>query len=241
MANSSSQLRIAAVGDIHFTEGLAGALRTQFERLRDEADILLLAGDLSNMGRPSEIEALLDELSGVQVPIVAVLGNHDYQSDAVQIIAALIEDRGVHLLDGTRVVVGIGDRSLGIVGVKGFCGGFAPHLVNAFGEPELKALIAESVHEAKKLEAALDDLQADVRIALLHYAPIPETLGDEPAEIHAFLGSSLLLQPLEEARVHTVFHAHAHLGRHEGHTPGGIPVYNVAMPVMRRPYCIVTL
>lgn len=234
-------MRIAAVGDIHFTEGLTGALRSQYERLRDEADILLLAGDLSNMGRPSEVEALLDELSGVQVPIVAVLGNHDYQSDAVQIIAALIEDRGVHLLDGTRVVLGVGNRSLGIVGVKGFCGGFAPHLVNAFGEPELKALIAESVHEAKKLEAALGDLQADVRVALLHYAPISETLGDEPVEIHAFLGSSLLLQPLEEARVQTVFHAHAHLGRHEGHTPGGIPVYNVAMPVMRRPYCVVTL
>ncbi len=203
--------------------------------------MLLLAGDLSNIGRPSEVEALLDELSEVPVPIAAVLGNHDYQSDAVQIIAALIEDRGVHLLDGSRIVLGIGDKSLGIVGVKGFCGGFAPHLVNAFGEPELKALIAEGVHEAKKLQAALSDLQADVRVALLHYAPIPDTLGDEPREIHAFLGSSLLLQPLEEAHVQAVFHAHAHLGCHEGRTPGGIPVYNVAMPLMRRPYCVVTL
>jgi len=235
------RVRVAAVGDIHFTEGLTGVLRKQYERLGEEADVLLLAGDLSNMGRPSEIEALLDELSDVRVPMVAVLGNHDYQSDAVQVIAAMIEDRGIHLLDGTRVVVGIGSRSLGIAGVKGFCGGFAPHEVNAFGERELKTLIAESVHEAKKLATTLNDLQADVRVALLHYAPIAETLGDEPPELHAFLGTSLLLQPLEEAHVHAVFHAHAHLGRHEGRTPGGIPVYNVAMPVMRRPYVVVTL
>jgi len=234
-------VRIAAVGDIHFTEGLVGALRPQYERLGDEADVLLLAGDLSNMGRPSEVEALLDELSEVRLPIVAVLGNHDHQSDAVQIMTALIEDRGVHLLDGERVVLGIGGRSLGIVGAKGFCGGFAPHLVNGFGERELRALIAQSVHEAKKLEAALADLSADVRVALLHYAPIPDTLGEEPRELHAFLGSSLLLQPLEAARVQAVFHAHAHLGRHEGRTPGGIPVYNVAMPVLRKPYCVVTL
>jgi Icc-related predicted phosphoesterase len=147
----------------------------------------------------------------------------------------------VHLLDGTRVVLGIGDKSLGIVGVKGFCGGFGSHVINAFGEPELKALVAESVHESKKLEAALGDLHADVRVALLHYAPVAETLGDEPPEIYAFLGSSLLLRPLEQAHVQSVFHAHAHLGSHEGRTPGGIPVYNVAMPVMRRPYCVVTL
>jgi Icc-related predicted phosphoesterase len=234
-------MRLAAVGDLHFTEGLSGTLRPHFDRLHEEADVMLLAGDLTNMGRPSEMEALLDELAEVRVPIVAVLGNHDHQSDSGQILAALLQDRGVHLLDGGRVEMQLDGRTVGVAGVKGFCGGFAPHVINAFGERELKAFIAEGAHEAKKLEAALSDMGADVRVALLHYAPITETLGEEPLELHAFLGSSLLMRAIEAGRVDVVFHGHAHLGRHEGRSPSGVRVYNVAMPVMRRPYCVVTI
>lgn len=233
-------MRIAAVGDIHFTEGLTGTFRRQYERLPDEADVLLLAGDLTNMGRPSEAEALLDELAEIRLPMIAVLGNHDHASDASDGVAALLEDRGVHVLDGNRAVLGIAGRTLGVVGVKGFCGGFEPFMLRAFGERELKAFIAESDFEAKKLEAGLRQLQSDVRIALLHYAPVRETMGDEPPEIYPFLGTSLLLEPIERGHVDAVFHGHAHRGTFHARTPKGIPVYNVAMPVMRRPYCVIT-
>ena len=235
-------MRIAAVGDIHFTEGLSGSMQAQFARLSDEADVLLLAGDLTNMGQPGEMGALLDELAEVRVPIVAVLGNHDHESEAAQEISNLMADRGVHVLDGGPVDLTVGGLTLGVAGVKGFCGGFRALQVRPFGERALKDFIADTVHEAKKLETAIASMQTDVRIALLHYAPIKETMGEENPEIYAFLGSSLLIEAIERGGgVHAIFHAHAHRGAAEAKTSHGVPVYNVAMPVMRRPYSVVTL
>jgi Icc-related predicted phosphoesterase len=235
-------MRIAAVGDIHFTEGLAGSMRAQFERVADDAHVLLLAGDLTNNGQPDEMRALLDELAGVRVPIAAVLGNHDHESEAATEIVALMRERDVHVLDGGPVEVQIDDTTLGIAGVKGFCGGFRAHQVRPFGERSLKDFIADTVHEAKKLETAIASMRSDLRVALLHYAPIKETMGDESPEIYAFLGSSLLIEAIERGGgVHAIFHAHAHRGAAEARTSLGVPVYNVAMPILRRPYCVVTL
>lgn len=235
-------MRIAAAADLHFTEGMAGTLREHYVRLNDEADVFLLGGDLTNMGRPTEMEALIEELVGVQVPIVAVLGNHDFEGNAGEQIATLLKSRGVHLLDGERVELDVDGAVLGVAGVKGFCGGFDPHTLKAFGEQALKVFIAETFHEAKKLEAALGALHTDLRIALLHYSPVRETMGDEAIEVYPFLGSSLLLEPIERSGpVHAVFHGHAHRGAPAGRTPRGIPVYNVALPVLRRPYALVTL
>jgi Icc-related predicted phosphoesterase len=235
-------MRIAAVGDIHFTEGLVGSMRAQFERVADDADVLLLAGDLTNMGQPAEMQALLDELAEVRVPIVAVLGNHDHESEAAPEIVGLMRDRGIHVLDGGPIELPINGSTFGVAGVKGFCGGFRAHQVRPFGERALKDFISDTVHEAKKLETAIASMQTDARVALLHYAPIKETMGEESPEIYAFLGSSLLIEAIERAGgVHAIFHAHAHRGAAEARTSHGVPVYNVSMPVMRRPYCVVTL
>jgi Icc-related predicted phosphoesterase len=235
-------MRIAAVGDIHFTEGLAGSMRAQFERVAEDADVLLLAGDLTNMGQPGEMQALLEELGDVRVPIVAVLGNHDHESELATEIVTLMRGHGVHVLDGGPLELSVNGSTLGVAGVKGFCGGFRALQVRPFGERSLKDFIADTVHEAKKLETAIAAMQSEVRVALLHYAPIKETMGEENPEIYAFLGSSLLIEAIERGGgVHAIFHAHAHRGAAEARTSHGVPVYNVAMPVMRRPYCVVTL
>lgn len=234
-------IRLAAVGDVHFTPGLAGTLRSRYTALRDEADLLLLAGDLTHMGLVSEVEALLGELEGVDLPTVAVLGNHDHEAGQAEAIVTVLTARGVQVLDGTTATLEVRGRTVGVAGVKGFCGGFAPHAVQPFGEQQLKAFIAEAVHEAKKLEAALHRLTSDVRVALLHYAPDRETLGEEPPEVYPFLGTSLLLEPIERTGVHAVVHGHAHRGRPHARTRTGVPLYNVAMPVIRAPYTLVTL
>ncbi len=234
-------MRVAAVADLHVTEGTAGAVGEMFRPLPDEADVLLLAGDMSTMGRATEIAVLCEVLAQVPLPKAAVLGNHDHESNQAPEIVRLLEDAGVRVLDGTEAIFPLDGRTLGVAGVKGFCGGFPPHIVRGFGERALKEFVAQTVHEAEKLRGALAKLQSEVRVALLHYAPIRETLGAEPPEIHPFLGSSLLADVVDAMRVDAVFHGHAHLGAPFARTPAGVPVYNVAMPVTRRPYVVVTL
>lgn len=234
------EVRIAAVADLHFTEGLSGTLRAAYAQLSREADVLLLGGDLTNMGRPSEAEALLEELADVTVPVVAVLGNHDHEAGLAEDLAAVLRQGGVRLLDGDHAKVEVDGRRICVAGIKGFGGGFDPHGLKPFGEAALKQFLAETIHEAKKLEAAVAQMQGDLHVALLHYAPVRETMGDEMPEVYPFLGSSLLLDAIERAgKVHVVFHGHAHRGTLEARTRGGVPVYNVAMPVLRRPYHVV--
>lgn len=233
-------MRIAAAADLHVTEGTAAAVGEMFKPLSEEADALLLGGDLSTMGRATEIAVLVEILARLELPKAAVLGNHDHESNQGPEIVRLLEDAGVRVLDGTEAVFPLNGRTLGVAGVKGFCGGFPPHIVRGFGERALKEFVGQTVHEAEKLRGALARLAADVRVALLHYAPVRDTLGAEPPEIHPFLGSSLLAEVVDAMRVDAVFHGHAHLGSPFARTAGGIAVYNVAMPVTRRPYVVVT-
>ena len=234
-------MRIAAVADLHVTEGTAKAVGEMFKPLIDEADALLLAGDLSTMGRATEVAVLCDVLREIELPKAAVLGNHDHESNQATEIVQLLDQAGVHVLDGTPAVFPLDGRTLGVAGVKGFCGGFPPHIVRGFGERALKEFVGQTVHEAEKLRGALAKLTTEVRVALLHYAPIRDTLGAEPPEIHPFLGSSLFAEVADAMRVDVIFHGHAHLGSPFARTPGGIPVYNVSMPVTRQPYVVVTL
>ena len=234
-------IRIAAVGDIHASAAIRGQLRPHFAALHGVADVLLLAGDLTNFGRIEEAEALAGELEGTPVPIVAVLGNHDHHADQADAICARLARAGVKMLEGESVTLDIGGATLGIAGVKGFCGGFGDAHGHKFGEPEMKAFVQASDDAARALEARLRALRADFKVALLHYAPIPETLEGERLEIFPFLGAYQLGDALDRAGADLALHGHAHHGSIEGTTPGGIPVRNVAMPLIRRPYAIFEL
>lgn len=223
-------MRIAAVGDVH-----AGctATRAQLGRLHEvghDADLLLLAGDVTDHGRVEQAVRLADELASVNIPIVAVLGNHDFETGRPFAVADALETVGVRVLDGTSVVFG----NVGVAGVKGFGGGFDPRHLSAFGEPVLKSFVSEIVAEADKLASALSRLKTKHRIALMHYAPITATLEGEPREIYPFLGSSKLAHAAERAGATLIVHGHAHSGTFAGFTGGGIPVYNVAAAVLRR-------
>jgi Icc-related predicted phosphoesterase len=176
------------------------------------------------------MEAFVEELAGVQVPIVAVLGNHDYESGEHEACAGILTEAGVQVLDGTNVVI----DGIGFAGTKGFAGGFGRGALGPFGEELIKEFVNAAVDEALKLERALQQLRADTRVVLLHYSPIADTVVGEPEVIYPFLGSSRLLQPIDTLGATVVFHGHAHLGTAEARTPGGIPVFNVAMPLLRR-------
>jgi Icc-related predicted phosphoesterase len=229
-------IRVAAVGDLHVGVDSAGRLAPRLAGLADHADVFLLAGDLTHRGRPEEAKVLADELRGVGVPTVAVLGNHDYHSDEQDALTEVLEEAGIHVLEGATVVVEVRGRRVGIAGSKGFGGGFAGASASDFGEPEMKAFVAHTRTLAGRLERALGRLQADRRIALLHYSPVAETLAGEPREIHAFLGSYLLAEAVDRAGADLVLHGHAHRGSRTGTTPGGVPVRNVAAPVIGRAY-----
>jgi Icc-related predicted phosphoesterase len=224
LMNAARQLRIAALADIHFNGVDAGALRPVFLDASREADVLVLCGDLTTHGEPAQVEGLIGELQGVDIPIVAVFGNHDYESEKVNELKPLLEARGIHLLDGDGVVI----EGIGFAGVKGMGGGFDRGALSAFGEPIYKRFVQEAIDEALKLETALQRLDADIKVALLHYSPIRATLAGEPEEIFPYLGSSRLLPPIETYAPAAVFHGHAHIGALEAATPSGIPVYNVA-------------
>ena len=229
-------IRVAAVGDVHVGTDSAGRLAPRLAGLADHADVFLLAGDLTHRGRPEEAKVLAEELRGVRVPTIAVLGNHDYHSDEQDGVTEVLEQAGIRVLEGDAVVLEIGGRRVGIAGSKGFGGGFAGACASDFGEPEMKAFVGHTKALAGRLERALGGLRTDRRIVLLHYSPVAETLAGEPREIHAFLGSYLLAEAVDRVGADLVLHGHAHRGSRDGTTPGGVPVRNVAAPVIGRAY-----
>jgi Icc-related predicted phosphoesterase len=230
MGKSTTSVRFAAVGDLHVTKDSAGQLRPFFAQATEVADALLLCGDLTDYGTLEEAKVLADELAAVSVPVVAVLGNHDFESDQSQQVCETLTHAGVRVLDGSACEI----EGVGIAGCRGFCGGFGRASLGAWGERVIKQFVHEAQQEAMKLEAALAKLRTPRRIALLHYSPIAGTVAGEPVEIFAFLGSSRLEEPLVRYPVDAVFHGHAHRGTVEGKTLGGVPVYNVAKPLLQR-------
>lgn len=225
-APTTREMRIAAVGDLHFGTGSEGALREMFAQVGRSADILVLCGDLTSHGRPEQMHGFLEELAAVKIPIVAVLGNHDHESDAADALATVMEAAGVHVLDGDHIEI----EGIGFAGTKGFTGGFDRGTLAAFGERMIKDFVQGSIDEALKLENALRNLHTDVKVAVLHYAPIVGTVLGEPETIYPFLGTSRLAQPIDMVGATVVFHGHAHHGSPSGTTPGGVPVYNAALP-----------
>ena len=222
-------LRIAAVADIHVKKTGSGTLQPLFSKATDEADVLLLCGDLTDYGTLEETKILAKEItSSLRIPAIGVLGNHDFESGLEKDVVSILTDAGVAMLDGDSTEV----HGVGFAGVKGFAGGFGRRSLGAWGEKIIKDFVHETINEALKLEAALARLRTPQKIAVLHSSPIQATVGGEPPEIVAFLGSSRLEEPLDRYRVNAVFHGHAHRGTAEGRTKNGAPVYNVAMPVL---------
>jgi Icc-related predicted phosphoesterase len=223
-------IRIAALGDLHFDAEARGKLRDLFAEIDRSADILALCGDLTTHGKPEQIRALIDEMTGLKAPVVAVLGNHDHEAGMADQIAELLRERGVHVLDGDHVVI----DGLGFAGTKGFVGGFGRGALAPFGEKLVKDFVQGAIDEALKLENALRNLHTEKKVVLLHFAPMVETVVGEPESIYPFLGSSRLLQPLDMIGATVVFHGHAHHGTPTATTPGGIPVFNVALPLLEQ-------
>jgi Icc-related predicted phosphoesterase len=223
-------VRVAAISDIHYTKTSQGALQSLFAAITDSADVLVLAGDLTDYGLSEEAKVLAKDLtSTLKIPAVGVLGNHDFEAGEEKEISRILSDAGVRMLDGDTYEV----HGVGFAGVRGFCGGFGRGALGAWGESVIKAFVHEAIAEALKLEAALARLKTEHRIAVLHYAPIRETVEGEPLEIYPFLGSSRLEEPLSRYDVTAVFHGHAHSGALEGKTAKGIPVYNVSLPLLK--------
>jgi Icc-related predicted phosphoesterase len=231
-------IRIAAMADIHFGADAAGTLRPHLVHLAGQADLLLIAGDLTRVGDPAEAAMLIDELGAAGVPIVAVLGNHDYHTDRAATVAEVLSGAGITVLEGNSVTFDINGLRIGIAGVKGFGGGFPGATASDFGEPEMRAFVGLTKERAAQLESALRGLECDRRIALLHYAPVPDTLQGEPVGIYPFLGSYLLAEAIDRVGADLALHGHAHHGSEQGVTAGGVPVRNVAQPVLRRAYAL---
>jgi Icc-related predicted phosphoesterase len=227
MTKSAGSVRIAALGDIHLGgRGLEPPLQMLFSQVSAHADILALCGDLTDRGDPDEA------LGSVTIPIVAVLGNHDYECGKVSEVTRILCDAGVRVLDGdAHEVLGVG-----FAGAKGFAGGFGRGALGPWGEPLIKQFVREALDEALKLETALSRLRTARKVALLHYAPIAATVEGEPREIYPYLGSSRLEEPLSRYPVDVVFHGHAHHGAPQGRTMGDVPVYNVSMMLLQRTY-----
>ena len=225
-------VRIAAVGDVHYGTTSAGALHAAFAGIAEHADVLLLAGDFTNHGLPDEARVVAKDLAAVKVPIVAVLGNHEYESGKEGELRQILVDAGVEVLDGdARELHGVG-----FVGVKGFGGGFGERALQPWGEEIIKRFVHESIEEALKLESALARVTTPHRVVLMHYSPIQATVEGEPREVYPFLGSSRLEEPLTHHAVAAVFHGHAHHGQPEGRTRSGVAVYNVALPVLQHAF-----
>lgn len=229
-------IRVAAVGDLHVGEDSRGLWAPHLRDLARDADLLLLAGDLTRGGSVSEAAVLAEELRAATVPTIAVLGNHDYQSDADAAVAERLREIGVRVLEGTAAVIEAGGVRIGVAGTKGFGGGFAGACGSEFGEPEMKAFIRHTQRLSDQLARTLEGLDTDLRIALLHYSPIPATLQGERLEIYPFLGSYLLAEAVDRSGADLVLHGHAHGGTERGVTPAGIRVRNVAQPVIRSAY-----
>jgi len=230
MTSPRTQLRIAAVGDLHVAKSSHGSFTALFTQINASADVLVLCGDFTDYGLPDEARVLARELSAsVRIPVIAVLGNHDYESGKQDEVRQILMDAGATVLDGEATEV----HGVGFAGVKGFAGGFGRGALGPWGEQAIKHFVQEAIDESLKLESALARLRTQRRIAVLHYSPIRATVEGEPLEIFPYLGSSRLEEPINRYRVNAVFHGHAHRGSPEGRTSTGVPVYNVALPVLK--------
>lgn len=225
------RLRIAAVGDFHCGVEDVGTFRDLFADANAQADVLVLTGDLTQRGLVAEYRAVVGELADVKIPIVAVLGNHDYEAGEVAEGSAVLRARGIHLLSGDSFQ--LNDR-VGFAGVKGFMGGFGRGTLTAFGEPETKAFVNATIAEVQALELALRGLATPSRVVVLHYAPVLATVLGEPEIIHPFMGTDRIAEALDRYGATVAFHGHAHSGTLHGRTPGGVPVFNVSLPLLRR-------
>ena len=242
MSSNNDLVTVAAVGDLHVTEDSVAPYRELFVEISKEADILVLCGDLTNFGKSSEAEILAEDLRSCEIPVLGVLGNHDYECGQPEKVAEILHQAGMTILDEQAVEL----QGIGFAGVKGFIGGFGRGEIHQFGEPEIKAFIEVAFNEARKLENGLRSIRTDRAVAVLHYSPVLDTLEGEPVEIHQYLGSQRLADAIDRFDfVRAAVHGHAHHGRHRGRTPGGIPVYNCAQPVLRkelgRPYLLLEI
>jgi len=223
---------VAAIADLHCSKTSQGAFQSLFMKTAESADLLLIAGDLTDYGLPEEARVLAREITGIRIPIVAVLGNHDVESGKGEELRQIFTDAGMTILDGdAHEVLGIG-----IAGIKGFGGGFGKRALGPWGETIIKQFVREAVDEALKLEAALARLRTRSLITLMHYSPVLQTVEGEPLEIYPFLGSSRLEEPINRYPVSIVFHGHAHRGQLQGTTASGVPVHNVSMPLLTRSF-----
>jgi Icc-related predicted phosphoesterase len=232
MRTDNASVRVAALADMHLTKANAGTFQPLFAQAAARADVLLLCGDLTEHGHPEEAQLLARELATIKVPMIGVLGNHDYEAGHPDEVREVLQGAGVTLLDGDACEV----QGIGFAGAKGFAGGFDHRMLAPWGEPSIKSFVHEAIEEALKLESALAKLRMPQRIAVLHYAPLRATVEGEPLEIFPFLGSSRLEEPLNRYSVTAVFHGHAHHGTFEGRTKTNVPVYNVALPLLRQTF-----
>lgn len=231
MADKTKKIKVAAVGDIHVKEHFRGEYRDMFTEVSEKADVMVLCGDLTDLGQTNEAELLAEDLRACTIPVVGVLGNHDYQSDQPQKVREILERHSnVCILDQEPIV----HHDVGFAGVKGFVGGFGEYSLGAFGEPELKKIVAERDNQAFALENQLKQLvHQEKKVVIMHYAPIRETVADEACDIMPFLGSTRYAQVIDQYGAEVVFHGHANLGPHAGKTQRGIPVFNVALPLLQ--------
>jgi len=228
---STGSLRIAAIGDLHVGEDMRQPYRELFARISQEADVLALCGDLTNFGKTPEVEILAEDLAACTIPIVGVLGNHDYECGQPEEVARLLREAGMRCLDGQAYEI----EGVGFAGCKGFIGGYGRNMLTPFGEPAIKAFVQASVDENLKLESSLRMLRNDRVVVVTHYSPIAETLAGEPPEIFPFLGSTRMGETIDRFDgVRFAVHGHAHHGAYEGRTARGVPVYNVARPLLNR-------
>ena len=242
MASEAGKLRVAAIGDLHVMENSAAPYRELFAEIGNAADVLALCGDLTNFGKTSEAEILAEDIRACSIPVVGVLGNHDYECGQPEEVARILHEAGMTVLDEQAVEI----EGVGFAGVKGFIGGYGRGELAPFGEPILKAVVDEVLNESRKLENQLRTLRTERSVAVLHYSPTVETLEGEPQEIFQYLGSQRLCEPIDRFdHVKAVVHGHAHHGTYEGRTPLGKPVYNVAQFVLKprfgRPYVVLEI
>ena len=222
-------MRIAATADIHFSPQSYDRIREPMSHVRDEADVLVLAGDLTNYGKPEEMDSLLNALVRLRIPTVAVLGNHDYESGHQEELMRMMTAEGIKVLDGSSYE----REDVGFAGTKGFLGGFGRGVLTAFGEKEVKNFVQAAVDEAMKLERALSQVRAQKRVVVLHYAPVVDTIRGEPPEIFPYLGSARLAEVVDRHGAAFVVHGHAHHGAPDGRTTGGVPVHNIAISILQ--------
>ena len=230
MAKDGKKLRIAATADVHYGKHSKGKMQELFTTASREADVLLICGDLTDYGLPEEAELLAADIrSYLRIPVLAVLGNHDFESAQQDAVTKVMDEAGVEMLDGESIEI----DGVGFAGVCGFGGGFGRRMLNAWGEPLIKTFVQEAIDQALRLEQALAKLSTDRRIVLLHYSPVRATVEGEPPEIFPWLGSTRLEEPINRFRVSACFHGHAHNGTAEGATATNIPVFNVSVPLLQ--------